>query len=205
MADLSIDMSAYQYGQGLTAIGLMFEAAKGALLAQQEDINDCITEYRRSVDSGGDPIGEWEDGHRLWDQEDLYRLQQLAIEDAIVELRVATVVAIYHHWERHVPGGETNPKRNMNNLLNDARLHDVPCHGDIDALQYSANYFKHGNDDWRQKLVARWPERFKENLQWSATNVPWIRKISISDDDIVWFLELAMHSTRPVMKDWAEK
>ena len=52
------------------------------------------------------------------------------MEDAIVELRVATVIAIYHLWERHIPN-PSNKRRIHSQLIEDARANSVELHPDI--------------------------------------------------------------------------
>ena len=130
MAKLMIDMVAYGYTQGITAIGLMYQAAKTSLEQQHSDLAECTKVYCRHVDAGNPPIGEWEDGNRLWDQEDLYRLEQLTIEEAIHELQTAVVISIYHHWEKHIPGGSNASNRRHVDLKRDASDRGIPLHQD---------------------------------------------------------------------------
>ncbi|MBL8650240.1 MAG: hypothetical protein JNL35_07530, partial [Sphingopyxis sp.] len=160
-AAISLDMGAYHYAQSLMAIGLMFQAASGSLAQQHAEIEQAKAEYDRHIEAGGEPIGEWEDGYCLWDQEKVYRLEQLAIEDALEELRVATAIAVYHIWERNIPNPLRKKRRTHAQLITDAGLAGVNLHPDIDALCFAANYFKHGTDTWRQKLLEHRSKRFR--------------------------------------------
>jgi hypothetical protein len=202
MPELGIDMGAYHYGQGIKAIGLMYQAAKTSLEQQYTDLDECIKEYRRHVDAGKPPIEEREDGYRLWDQEDLYHLEQQTIEDAINELRCAVVISIYHHWEKHIPSDSGGGNRRHSDLLKDAKAQGIPLHKDIDALCYCANYLKHRSDAWRMKILSHWPDRFGR----AYPNQPTFdRQISLSDAEIAWFIEIAKTSERAIMqRGWLE-
>ena len=197
MAKFSFDMEAYSYTQGIKAIQLMFEAAKSTLNAQHFELDDAKIEYDRHLERGGEPIGEWEDGYKLWDQEDVYRLEQLALEEAIAELRVATVIAIYHLWERHIPNSRSQ-QRNHERLILDARARSISLHPNINALCYAANYLKHGSEKWLEKLETEHPDRFlpstKNSKNWPAA----FRKLQLKDTDIEWFIEIASISQRPI-------
>lgn len=191
-------MGAYAYSQSVIAVGLMYEAAKGSLAQQPADLENAKDEYLRHLDSGGEPIGEWEDGFKLWDQEDKYRLEQLALDDALDELRVATAVAIYHLWERSIPKPNGTVRRQHTELIADAAQSGAATHPDIDALCFAANYFKHGNDRWRARLLERWPERFCGHSHFGESTENWLRQVRLTDDNIWWFLDLAKASQRPV-------
>lgn len=196
--DFIFDMSAYSYIEGLKAIRLMFEAAGKALSDQSAEVDKSIDEYQQHLDAGGEPIGEWEDGHRLWDQHDVLRLENLAISEAGLELRVATTIAIYHHWERSIPSPNGSSNRPHQRLVKDAIDSEIKLHKDIDALCFATNYFKHGTETWRTKLLDRWPDRFDSSYPKSDDNPPWIRKLYLQNAHIEWFLEIAHQSERPI-------
>ena len=197
-AAISLDMGAYHYAQSLMAIGLMFQAASGSLAQQHAEIEQAKAEYDRHIEAGGEPIGEWEDGYCLWDQEKVYRLEQLAIEDALEELRVATAIAVYHIWERNIPNPLRKKRRTHAQLITDAGLAGVNLHPDIDALCFAANYFKHGTDTWRQKLLEHRSKRFRGDALTKDWDAEWVRRLHITDGDVKWFLELAKVSQRPI-------
>ena len=110
-------MEAYSYAEGIKAVRLMFEAAKTTLELQSSEVSEQIAEYEKHLENGGDAIGEWEDGYRLWDQNDVYRLQLMAYEEALIELRIATVISLYHLWERHIPNPSGNQRTHQQLVL----------------------------------------------------------------------------------------
>lgn len=197
MPKILFDMEAYSYAQGIKAISLMFEAAKTTLNLQHIEIEQAIAEYERHLERGGVPFDKWEDGHKLYDQEDIYRLEQLSIDDAISELRVATVIAIYHLWERHVPNS-SGKNREHKDLIADVSNHSIGLHKDIDALCYCANYLKHGSEKWLKKLENQYPERFPSAKKYAEGWPAAFRKIHLKDTEIEWFIEIALASDRPI-------
>ncbi|MDZ3832483.1 MAG: hypothetical protein U0S50_11785 [Sphingopyxis sp.] len=199
MARLNVDLGAYNYANGLRAIGLMYQAAKTSLEHQRVDLSDCTREYDRATGAGYPRIGEWEEGHKLWEQGDLYRLEQQLIDDALTELRAAICIAIYHHWEKNVPSEAGEANRRQEQLKEDARKRDIPLHADINALCYAANYFKHGNAHWLKKLKSGWEARFGMFAEPAVSHPAWVRRLVLSDDDIHWFLEIAKVSERSMV------
>ena len=199
MAKIIFDMEAYSYAEGIKALRLMFEAARTTLTMQSNEVENAIVEYEKHVDSGGKAIGEWEDGHTLWDQSGVYRLQVSAIEEALVELRIATVISLYHLWERHIPN-LSGKRRAHPQIVKDAQSNAIKLHSDINALCYTSNYFKHGSDSWRTRLYTEFADRFpKPDNQppgWSAA----FRQLHLKDSDIDWFVEIAEFSKREIMK-----
>ena len=191
-------MEAYSYSQGLDAILLMYKTAQGSLQIQHRNIENRKIEYYKAIDAGELPIGEWdEDGSCLWDQESIYRLDQLVIEDAHAELRVATAIAIYHHWERSIPN-QREIHRCHKKLKNDAILNNIELHDDIDALQFVANYLKHGTEKWKIKLQECFPTQFKFSRLEDRQHLAWVRWLHLSDENILWFFEIAKKSKRPI-------
>ena len=199
MAKLDFNPQAYQFEQGLKAIGLMLVAARQALESQQAEARREIAEYRNHVDSGGEPIGEWDGAQRLWDHEDDLRLELLALADALVELNRAATIAIYHHWERHVPNSKNQKFRKHKNLVTDLGQAGIEVHQDIDALRFSANFLKHGNQHWIEKLREGFSKQFPMlALVESSSPVCW-GTLNLSEQHVNWFLQIAKASKRPIL------
>jgi len=199
MADKFLfDMGAYTYSTSLKAIALMFEAAKTSLQMQREEIDQFKKEYETHLLTGGEAIGEWEDGNRLWEQNDLYRLEQLAIDDALIQLRNATTIIIYHLWEKNVPNPRNLRKRDHTALVKDANDVCVPLHTDIDALCFATNYLKHGSTIWLDRILSRWASKFGEAPKFDGERPAWAASLNLKDSHIQWFIEIAQASERPV-------
>ena len=197
MAKLDFNPQAYQYGQGLKAIELMWAAARLALFNRQAEVHLEIAEYQHHVDSGGEQIGEWDGPNRLWDHEDELRLELLALDDALTELNRAVTITIYHHWERHIPSNVSEKIRDHKALVMDLNLAGIDVHPAIDALRFSANFLKHGNLHWIAKLRAEFVEHFPLlKLPDNPNPVLW-ETLSISERHVSWFLEIAKISERP--------
>lgn len=192
-------MSAYAYAEGLKAIELMYLAARETLRQHFRELDDNTREYHRHLDAGHSPIGLWDDeGERLWEQDQVDRLEQMAAEDALFELRSATGIMIYHHWEKHVPNVSRRKRRNHSELAQDAESAGIPLHADINVLCYVANYLKHGNaGGWLEKLAPMRETRIEPG-QSRATNAHHLR---LSDDDVMWLFEIAKASRRPIIRE----
>ncbi len=65
--------------------------------AEQETAKQNLVAYQ----TAGDWIVEHDDdGNVMWDQETLLEMDIEASDEAIMALRKAFVMALYHHWER---------------------------------------------------------------------------------------------------------
>ena len=197
MAKLDFNPDGYQYDQGLKAIKLMWVAASQALESRESEVLREIEDYWKHVESGGEPIGEWDGPDRLWDHADELRLEMLALTEAGAELNRATAIAIYHHWERHVPNESKERNRNHRTLTSALKKADIDVHSDLDALYYATNFLKHGNQTWLQKLEVKFSAKFP-NLRNIEPNFPaWWSKLSLDKLHVEWFFEIAKASKRP--------
>ena len=199
MVALGFDMKAYQYEQGLKALKLMWVAGSQAITARSKEVLADIAEYERYLEDGGVPIGEWDGEDLLVDQSGYLRLELVALQEALVELNRATVISIYHHWERHVPSDVGETKRQHSKLVADSRSARIGVHADIDALHFAGNFLKHGNLEWLEKLSVRFPHRFP-NLAKIKKSIPaWWGTLQVDDEHIEWFFEIATTSKRTVL------
>jgi hypothetical protein len=193
------DFSAYEFQQGLRAIELMWTAAIEALRVQDAEVVRKMNEYNKHLAEGGMPIGEWEDDHLLWDLDGKLQLDRVAISEAQFELHAATTIALYHHWERHVPNPKLTANRDYRSLRCDLSKSGAAMHDDFEALYRSANYLKHGSSKHLLALSNSFAHRFR-----TLSNVPkeqnqtWVRKIGLEAEHVNWFIQIVRQSQRPV-------
>jgi hypothetical protein len=123
-----------------------------------------------------------------------------ALSNAENELCAATTIAIYHHWERFVPAKNGKLNRNHDELKDDLGHAGVTLHTEIDALQFSANYLKHGTPQWLDRLVENFGDKFP-NLVGRKLHreLTWVRQIQLNAEHIDWFFLMAKESSRQVM------
>lgn len=178
----------------------MLIAGRLALDSRQSEVLLEISDYQKRVDAGGKPIGEWDGPHRLWDHEDVLRLEVMALADALSELNRAATIAIYHHWERHVPNSKNRKLRDHSALLFDLGEAGIKVHPDIEALRFSANFLKHGNPRWIEKLHDGFPGEFPALGKVGGDNPVWWGTLDLSDEHVSWFFEIAKTSKRPILR-----
>jgi len=177
MAALSFDLRHFEFDHGVQLLKQGFEAARDALLNEIERIKADARAYEEELANGGAWIGEMEDGHKLWDQSDLYEAKTDDAHRALYEVRRAFVIALYHHWERSAIGwlGRNDATHEeLERYCADSGFGPAP---NLGAVRYLANHLKHkpgSNSRWFNKLRKEYPS-FLPHVQTSP--------LALSDTD----------------------
>ena len=194
--NFAFDMGAYQYDEGLKAIRLMYNAALTTLDSQYADVINQKSAYYKHLQQGGEPIEELdEEGYVIWDQDGLYRLELLAIDEAKSELRRATALALYHHWEKTL-----NRKKGRGDLAAFADEKSLPRSDDIECLRHVANYIKHGGNEKISILAQDYPDMFGPTPQYRDDDPLWVNRLYLDDDHISRFFDIVGESKRAIIK-----
>lgn len=131
--------------------------------------------------AGGERIGEWEDGHRLWEQDQVIGLQIDDAEESVMDLRKAYVLAIYHHWERAARRWTRISDRAAHDKLAKAtRDLGYPIDIRLEAVRDLVNTLKHNNVERAKQLFASWPEVLKADPA-ARPQLDWYSMVSLQD------------------------
>lgn len=103
MAKLNINFYGYDYEHGIVLLSDTLLAATDALKVKREEADQRWTEYERAVNAGEiERIEERDEetGALTFDQGMVYEHAINLVDEGIIALRQAYVIALYHHWER---------------------------------------------------------------------------------------------------------
>ncbi len=137
------------------------------------------------VAAGGDPrIERDDDGIVIDDHRDVLIYRTTTAEDAVGTFHKATVLSLFHHWERSARDRTGQPHGKFTTLsgLVEAEGYAIdPALADIHLL---ANTLKHANDKHGAELYARRRDYFRRDLDPTAGNIEWFEEIDLSATDI---------------------
>lgn len=159
MAKLAFDFRHYTFQHELGLLKKGYTAARDALLAEAERIETEARAYEESLANGGKWIGEYEDGHLLWEQSRIFEYQINDIHYALAEVRNAFAIALYHHWERSALAWKGS-KATHKELADYCASMGYGPSPDLDAVRHLANHFKHGpnsNRNWLAEMREKYP------------------------------------------------
>jgi len=149
----------YQFEHGLRLLEKGYTAARDALQAEIERTKVEAAAYEEALANGGEWIGEYEDGHILWEQSKVYETQIDDVHHALFEVRKAFVIALYHHWEHSAAGWNGGPASHSELAQYCANAGYGPS-PELDAVRCLANHLKHGPNsgtDWLGRLRKDYP------------------------------------------------
>ncbi len=167
MVKLPFDLQGYAFQGGLDVLRASFQCAARALAGVAEQTKNEAIGYQNAVDRGGEWIGEQdEDGNVLWDQASVLEMRVEAAEEALMVLRKAFVIALYHYWERSVRlWTDSADDANHCKLVSRALGKRLPIDPRLGAIQDLVNMLKHNNDRWGKKLLQSWSDVFRPGFQ----------------------------------------
>lgn len=179
MVKLGFDVRGYHFEVGLKAIAQGFRASAAALNADVERIKAERTAYEES--------GVWEgeqddDGHVIWSRGQILEMEQEAAEEALMHLRKAFVLALYHHWERAIRAYTgSHRKEEHKELVKRAEQKGITPVAELEKAYRLANTLKHNSEKYGPHLFEIWPAIFGEHFQ-SASGVDWYGSVVLSDE-----------------------
>lgn len=188
MAKLNFDMRGYAFKAGLDVLREGYASASKALTADVERVKSEATAYEASDEF----IGEHDDeGNLLWEQGQVLNMQQETAEEALMALRKAFVLVLYHHWERAIRAYTGSGKSaDHEKLVRRARDNGFPVDGRLDVVRDLANALKH---DKGARLQESWPEVLTLGAR-SHQPRDWYEAIRLEDTHVVEVFEIIAQS-----------
>lgn len=154
MAALTFNFVSYAFESGLKMVERGYVAARDAILTEIDLIKAKARTYEQHVADGGEPIGEWEDGHLLWDQSQLFEAEIIDAYEVLYEVRKTFIIALYHFWERAAAGWKGSEGSHAE-LAEYCRQEGYGPSPELEAVRCLANFLKHGSNsryDWLDRL-----------------------------------------------------
>lgn len=192
---LSFDAKGYLFQEKLNALRSGFETASKTLSKELDDVRTAATQYRQSMENGGDWIGERDDdGSILWDQENLLEMQEDAAHDTLLAFRKAYVITAYHHWERGMQSWtKSNSSAGFSDLLKKAEDRGLIVHERLELVRDLANTLKHNKKSAGQRLLSKWPDLFRPGLQPDKVR-DWYEAMNLEDADVYEVFDIVARS-----------
>lgn len=158
MVPLTFNTYGHAFERGLSVIEKSYSVAEKAMELNRDTLKSQLKTYLESLESDEPSIGEWDaDGIRIWDQEQVLEFEIDDAEAALVALRRAYILVLYHHWERSMRRQFNMVKGDHAELVRVGRRRGMTFHTRLEAVRDMANLFKHANDRWASALLVSWP------------------------------------------------
>jgi hypothetical protein len=195
MAKLDFNMQGYVFQEGVKTLRAGFETAVEALRSARTRAQQDLQAYEAAV--AADPtqwIGEEEDGLVLWDQSQVLEMSIADAEEALLALRKAFVIAIYHHWERaalrwtHLTG-----RTEHKHLSAGTVAAGYPVNPTLEAVLHLVNTLKHDSAAKGERLLAAWPEVFPAGFT-RTPRTNWYEAIQLTDAQVQEVCEIVASS-----------
>lgn len=187
MAKLNFNMQGLVFQGGVDTLRLGFETAVTALKSALNQAQHELEAYEAAVQA--DPrewIGECEDGHILWEQSQVLEMSISDIEEAVMALRKAFVIALYHHWERGARRwAQRSGRANHQDLTAATRAEGYPVDPRLEAVLHLVNTLKHDNAVKGERLLAAWPEVFPPGFTSRGPRASWYEAIRLNDAQVL--------------------
>jgi hypothetical protein len=193
---LNFDAQGYWFQEGLKVLRSSFHSAVEALEGGVKNAQSQAAQYSASVDAGGERIGERdEDGHVLWDQEDVLRMRLETCEEALMALRKAFVISVYHHWERWIRAWTgSGHSADHDKLVRRAIEKGLIVHEKLDAVRNLTNVLKHNKGTSGENLWATWSDLFSPDFRPRQRGSDWYSAVHLRNCHILEILDVAAQS-----------
>jgi hypothetical protein len=194
MAPIPFSIPGYRFEKGLQVFKDSFDSAMAGVLRKNQSIQTELMEYKHSLENGGKWIGDRDDdGNFLWDRETLLEMDLEESAEAVVELRKAFMLAIYHYWERTIRMYCHTEDFGHPTLVARAKEHGIAIAQDLRRMHLLANVLKHNNSKWGNQLVQSWPDVFRTWFQ-PNDRTDWYTAVALTDSHVNDAFEAILNS-----------
>lgn len=188
MAALDFSPHGVFFESGIDTIEDGYAAAANGITQEINRKKAAFYDYNRHVENGGPPTEERDDdGYLIWSQDDELKVVIEIAEDALMALRKAYAITIYHHWERSALQWTGKRNETHDNLVQLVLKIGYPIDDCLASVRDLANLLKHANDRWGLKLFQSWPELFSDGFSpssYGSWEVNWYDRVLLSDANI---------------------
>ena len=182
MVDLVWNYQGYVFQEGVSILSAAYESAADALREQWLKAREDATAYQEGVASGEiEWIGEREEGHILWDLEQVHEMEIESKLEGESALRKAFALAAYHHWERGARAWTGSDKRDHGDLVTAVQALGVAISPHLEAVKDLANLLKHDNNRRGADLMKSWPEVLPASLREGRARTDWYGAVRLTD------------------------
>lgn len=155
MAPLNFDLRGYVFESGIDVLRSAYETASLALVTNIDRIEVAQAEYLAA--------GIWEgerdeDGHILWEREQLFEIKLDMARQGLADLRKSFALAAYHFWERSARQWTGDDRGSHDDLVLSATAEGIKAHPHLSAVRDLANTLKHNSRKFGPALRASWPD-----------------------------------------------
>jgi hypothetical protein len=186
MVKLPINMSGYAFQDGVQTLQASFLSARDALAGEVARAKDEAVAYQQEVDREGEWIGECdEDGRILWDQADVLNMRIDTTNEALIALRKAFAIAVYHHWERSALRWLDKKREDHDKLAIAVQALGYPIHPKLAAVRDLVNTLKHDSGRWGCALIKSWSDLFEQGYLPRAGWNAWYEAVRLSDEHVL--------------------
>jgi len=191
------------------------EAGMAALSNEIRTLERQLEEYRQNDEFDGERD---EDGHVLWDRDELLSHEISLAQEALIELRKAFAIAAYHHWERSVQlwiaqkhkvdmatgisVRKTKPARGYEQLSNAAQEIGFPTNAEFQRVVTLANTLKHNSETYGAKLLELWPDIFPSRFSKPSNVSDWVSAIHLNDGHLTEIFRIVSKSGPIAFPAW---
>lgn len=183
-----------------------FHAACAPFFQELEEIKQEADDFQRRVDAG---TAQWEEydeetgAGRHYGEE--FGERRLEAEAAILLVRKAFVIVIYHLWERGARRWAPQARRKPNHADLVAALTEaliVIDKAGLEELRLLVNCLKHNSEDARKLYVLRGnlfesdfdPDSIHPATGKPFTNIDWAEKVVLTDDNVEHYFRVVQNS-----------
>lgn len=195
MAKLNFNMQGLVFQGGVDTLRSGFDTAVDALRSAWTRSQQDLEAYEAAV--AADPsqwIGEEEDGHVLWEQSQMLEISIADAEEALLALRKAFVIAVYHHWERAARRWTLLTVRADHKALSAGTLATgYPVNPKLEAVLHLVNTLKHDSATKGERLLAAWPEVFSPGFT-PTSRTHWYEAVRVTDAQVLEVCEIVASS-----------
>jgi hypothetical protein len=199
MVAFNFNFYGYDYERGITVLTEGLSAATEALERKRADAAAEWKVYEHGITTGEIEEEEERDeetGSLLWSRSLVFEHDIKLIDEGVLALRKAYVIALYHHWERIVrqwtdaPTGARHDK-----LVKRVKAKGVEPPERFGHVYLLNNVLKHNSETAGPQLLERWPELFwnagklRERVAKDGTPIRWENTIIVGEKAMVTIIE----------------